>query len=359
MKKIFSLFGKKNLIHYAAQIIGVLLIEIPSTISWLTWWGSDQKDYIIKFMAFNTIAFIIIAIMFVHIYNLVITKNHKIILFGFTAVILISISSAAAIMITNGMKWLFWKQGLVALSWKYIFQVTANYFWESIYSTAIYLLIYFWLEYQSQTEKVLKANLLANEAQLKMLQYQINPHFLFNTITSVLSLMDENKNKAKEVLISLSEYFRYTLNNKNGDTVELSKEIEAIKKYLEIQKTRFEEKLEIKYRVDPKAEKIKTPFFIIHPLVENAVKYGIKTSPSPLTIIIEVTLANGRNLHIDVMNTGRILSENSEIKNGMSTSTGIENLKKRLKILFGEKSSFALSERDGYVHASIIISEID
>jgi LytS/YehU family sensor histidine kinase len=134
--------------------------------------------------------------------------------------------------------------------------------------------------------------------------------------------------------------------------------MEAVKKYLEIQKVRFEEKIEIEYRIDPKAEKLKVPFFIIHPLVENAVKYGIKTSSLPLKIKINISLDEGKNLRIDVINSGKIFSSDSEFENAMSTNTGIANLKKRLEIIYGDKSSFSLKEEDGNVHASIHINNL-
>jgi sensor histidine kinase YesM len=348
---------KRNPIRFLMQLVGILCIQTPILVVWL---NSDKRtEYVIKYVFFDTAALVWISIIIIYFFNYLFLKiKSKIYIFGIV-VLFITAAPVIQVLISNSMKWLLWKDGLYwSLGWNVAGKLTLGNYMIFLCLASIYLISYYWIEFQNQKEKTLNATLLANEAQLKMLQYQINPHFLFNTITSVLSLIDENKSKAKNVLMSLSEYFRYTLNNKNGETVELSKEVQAVKKYLDIQKVRFEEKLEIEYRIDPKAEKLKVPFFIIHPLVENAVKYGIKTSPLPLKIKIEISLADEKILRIEVINSGKIFSSDSELRNTMSTSTGIENLKKRLEIIYGEESSFSLTEEDGNVHASISIKNI-
>jgi sensor histidine kinase YesM len=344
-------------ISFLMQLVGILCIQTPILFIWL---NSDKRtEYVLKYVFFDTAALIWISIIIIYFFNYLFLKiKSKIYIFGII-ILFITIAPVIQVLISNAMKWLFWNDGLYwSLGWEVAKKVTISNYMIFLCITSIYLLSYYWIEFQDQKEKTLSATLLANEAQLKMLQYQINPHFLFNTITSVLSLIDENKSKAKNVLMSLSEYFRYTLNNKNGETVELSKEVEAIKKYLDIQKVRFEEKLEIEYCIDSKAEKLKVPFFILHPLVENAVKYGIKTSPLPLKIKIALLLVEHKNLWIEVINSGKIISSDSELRNTMSTSTGIDNLKKRLEIIYGEESSFSLTEENGNVRASISIKNI-
>ena len=117
---------------------------------------------------------------------------------------------------------------------------------------------------------------MAKDVQLKMLRYQINPHFLFNVLNSIYTLIDENTEKAKKLVIDMSEYYRYTL-NKQQHTISIEKEVESIMKYLEIQKTRFEEEFQYEISVDEAVKSILIPSFLIHLLIENAVKYGTKT----------------------------------------------------------------------------------
>lgn len=215
----------------------------------------------------------------------------------------------------------------------------------------LYYLIIHWINLKKQKELTRNATNLANEAQLQMLRYQVNPHFLFNALNTIRSMVEEDKTLARNMITELSNFFRYSLSQK-GTTDILENEVNAIKNYLEIQKIRFEEKLMISYDIDPKLYQLKIPFFIILPLVENAIKYGLETSKMPLNIKIYAK-ANS-HLEISVHNTGRIIKNNENIE---GTKTGIENTKKRLSLHFPDNFSFKLYEQDSWVIAQIIIKD--
>ncbi|MFH1198489.1 MAG: hypothetical protein V1720_22490 [bacterium] len=117
--------------------------------------------------------------------------------------------------------------------------------------------------------------------------------------------------------------------SKNYADVPLIKEITAVKRYLEIEKKRYEEKLQVEYNIAANAEEYAIPSFLIHPLVENAVKYGMRTSVIPLKIIISATVKN-EQLTITVSNTGSWVEQNTQNPFGNSTCTGLENIRKRL-----------------------------
>jgi LytS/YehU family sensor histidine kinase len=190
-----------------------------------------------------------------------------------------------------------------------------------------------------------------------MLRYQINPHFLFNVLNSVYTLIDENSSRAKKLVIDMSEYYRYTL-NKQDNTVTVEKEVESISKYLEIQKTRFEEDFEYDLSVDEVAKTIQIPSFLIHLLVENAVKYGTMTEKKKLIIRLAIRLS-GRKLLIDVSNTGKLfIAPAPGERNNNGTSNGIENLRHRLSLYYDNNYTFSLSEESGWVKASIVIENI-
>jgi len=212
-----------------------------------------------------------------------------------------------------------------------------------------YYLIKYWLNLKKQKEMTLIATNLANEAQLQMLRYQINPHFLFNALNTIRSMIEEDKTIARKMITELANFFRYSL-SQNGTTDTFENEINAIKNYLEIQKIRFEEKLIITYDIDETLYKIKIPFFIILPLVENAIKFGLQSSKTPLTI--KIFAEANDHLEISVHNTGHMVDC---IKNSEGTKTGIENTKKRLSLYFPENYSFKLFEKDSWVIAQIII----
>lgn len=218
--------------------------------------------------------------------------------------------------------------------------------------TGLYYTINHWIKYQLQREKALIATNLANEAQLQMLRYQINPHFLFNTLNTIRQMVETDQGVARKMITELSGFFRYSLSQKeNIDTFE--NEIIAIKNYFEIQKIRFEEKLVIIYDIDERCLPVKLPFFIVLPLIENAVKYGLQTSTIPLTIRIEAKI--NAYLEISVQNTGRLISGRTG-EDG--TNTGIENIRKRLELCYPGKYSFSLYEKDSWVIAQIIIMEL-
>jgi sensor histidine kinase YesM len=220
--------------------------------------------------------------------------------------------------------------------------------------SATYFLTHLVLQSALQKDTAHKAETLAKDVQLKMLGYQINPHFLFNVLNSIYTLLDENTDKAKKLVIDMSEYYRYTL-NKQQLTVSIEKEIESIIKYLEIQKIRFEEEFEYEVSVDETVKSVLIPSFIIQLLVENAVKYGTKTMKQKLIVRLSVILVN-KNLLIRVENTGKLLVESpSSENNSNGTSNGIENLQYRLSLYYDDHYTFSVKEENGWVVAAIEI----
>jgi two-component system, LytTR family, sensor kinase len=224
--------------------------------------------------------------------------------------------------------------------------------------TAAYYLTYLALQTVKQRETAHKAETLAKDVQLKMLRYQINPHFLFNVLNSIYTLIDENTVKAKKLVLDMSEYYRYTL-NKQQHTISIEDEVESIRKYLEIQALRFEEKFQFEISVDEAVKSVLIPSFLIHLLIENAIKYGTKTEKQKLIVNLSIRIIN-KMLSIKVSNTGKLLNETPQgEKNIDGTGNGLENLKYRLALYFNDNSSFSLKEENGWVIATIEISNIN
>jgi len=238
-----------------------------------------------------------------------------------------------------------------ALSFPHFYIDVLFFLYPVIAFTIIFYLINHMINLKKQKEMTLIATNLANEAQLQMLRYQINPHFLFNALNTIRSMVEEDKTVARKMVTELANFFRYSLSNV-GTTDTFEHEINAIKNFLEIQKIRFEEKLIVEYDIDQKVNNLKIPFFIILPLVENAVKFGLQTSKIPLAIKI-CTKVNS-NLEISVSNSGRIVEN---IKKTDGTNTGIENTRKRLELYYPDNYSFRLFEDDNWVVSQIIIKD--
>ena len=213
--------------------------------------------------------------------------------------------------------------------------------------TGLYFGINYYLLMQEERAKTLAARVLANEAQLKMLQYQLNPHFLFNTLNAVSTLVLEKDTKAANgMLTKLSSFLRHTLVNHPAHKVTLEDELSALRLYLEIEQVRFEERLKIDWQIDDDARRAMLPNLLLQPIIENAIKYAIAPSESGGTIGIAASVENGA-LCVRVIDDGPGLPKNPPSKpDKTSSGVGIANTRQRLLQIYGPEHEFRLSNRD-------------
>src|SRR5688572_6061253 len=207
--------------------------------------------------------------------------------------------------------------------------------------------IYFGIKYaesaQQQREATLRAATLAQEAQLKMLRYQLNPHFLFNTLNAISTLIIDNENRtANQTVMRLSEFLRYTLDQDPMKKVTLRQEIEAMNLYLTTEKLRFGERLKLEYAVEDAALEALVPSLLLQPLIENAVKFAVSPSEQGGTIRVEGR-TRGSMLELAVADDGPGLSSNSAVgtASGAGRGVGLRNTRERLAVLYEEKHRFA------------------
>ena len=189
---------------------------------------------------------------------------------------------------------------------------------------------------QMEISKVENLISLLKYSELKALQSQINPHFLFNVLNTMTSLIRTNPEKAREVTIDLSNYLRYNLDN-NVKSVELIKELNQVNTYIKIEKVRFGDKLNIIYDVDESLYNFQIPSLIIQPLVENSIKHGIlkKRDNGCVKIIIKKI---DKDIEITIEDDG-VGIEQSIIDNldkQIKENIGLKNVHQRLKLLYGE-----------------------
>lgn len=213
--------------------------------------------------------------------------------------------------------------------------------------SALYLAFATRDELESERARALRADALASEARLAMLRYQVNPHFLFNALNSIRALIEEDPRRAREMVTELAELFRYSLVHGRDGDAPLADELAAVRSYLAIQRIRFEDRLDADVSATPAALEARLPAFLVHPLVENAVKHGMETSAMPLRVRLTATLAAGR-LEVEVANTGRIRPPS-----GDGTGTGLENVRQRLAQLRPGRHRVDLAEEDGWVKARL------
>jgi two-component system, LytTR family, sensor kinase len=177
------------------------------------------------------------------------------------------------------------------------------------------------------------------QARLQALRMQMNPHFLFNTLNSIASLVQEDGKKAEEMITALSELLRLTLRGTDRQEVTVREELQFLERYLQIEKTRFGERLQVERFIDPDTLNGLVPILILQPLVENAVKHGIETRIAPGRIRLEIRRA-GDQLAFTVSDNGRDQAApvNGELREGI----GLGNTRSRLKELYGDRSQMKL-----------------
>ncbi|WP_336970204.1 sensor histidine kinase [Sphingobium aromaticiconvertens] len=205
--------------------------------------------------------------------------------------------------------------------------------------SALYYAINFYLTVEEQADQLLHLENQASSAQLAMLRYQLNPHFLFNTLNSISTLvLLKETGRANAMLSRLSSFLRYTLINEPTAQVTLAQEVETLKLYLEIEKMRFEERLRPVFNIDPAVAHARLPSLLLQPLVENAIKYAVTPKEEGAEIAITAQPA-GENVRIVVSDTGPGLNE-GHVRPNTSTGVGLANIRDRLFQAFGERQSF-------------------
>jgi signal transduction histidine kinase len=218
--------------------------------------------------------------------------------------------------------------------------------------SALYYAINYFLQLEEQNDRVLRLEAQAASAQLAMLRYQLNPHFLFNTLNSISTLVLLKQSEPANAMLSrLSAFLRYTLANEPTAQVTLAQEIETLKLYLEIEKMRFEDRLRPHFEIDPAVARARLPSLLLQPLIENAIKYAVTPQEEGADITLSAQLA-GQNVRITVSDTGTGLSgEATAPTTGLateSTGVGLANIRDRLTQAFGDQQRFdAHSGADG------------
>jgi signal transduction histidine kinase len=203
-------------------------------------------------------------------------------------------------------------------------------FHSSLPTYFLILFVYYAFDYSGRAAR-LKTSL--TEARLHALKTQLNPHFLFNTLNSISSLMYTDTEAADRMMTRLSELLRSTIHNDGAQEVTLREELEFVDRYLEIEKIRFEERLRIAVHVEPDALEGLVPAFSLQPLVENALRHGIGPLETGGSVGIEGHRADGR-LVIRITDDGRGSSEDP-VREGI----GLTNTRSRLEQLYGDSAS--------------------
>ncbi|AEP31331.1 sensor histidine kinase [Glaciecola nitratireducens FR1064] len=181
--------------------------------------------------------------------------------------------------------------------------------------------------------KRIEAQSVARDAKLKMLRYQLNPHFLCNTLNAINSLIEiEESEKAQIMTVQLSQFLRHSLDNNPDTMITLREEISALNLYLEIEKTRFAERLQLDFKVDDEAQNALVPSLLLQPIIENSMKHAISKNEKGGIIEIRAGINQDR-LIIEISDSGAD-QESKKTQTEHETGIGLENTEQRLSVLY-------------------------
>jgi two-component system LytT family sensor kinase len=211
--------------------------------------------------------------------------------------------------------------------------------WTALYYGINYYLL---LEEQIRQRETLES--AASTAQLAMLRYQLNPHFLFNTLNSISTLvLLKQTERANAMLARLSSFLRYTLVNEPTAKVTLAQEVETLKLYLEIEKMRFEDRLRPHFKIESETIGARLPSLLLQPLIENAIKYAVTPSENGADIWLTAK-REGQAVRIEVADNGHL--DGGEVSGSPSTGVGLANIRDRLSQAYGPAHRFDTRKND-------------
>ncbi|OYX62417.1 MAG: sensor histidine kinase [Novosphingobium sp. 32-60-15] len=337
-------FGNKNRAFWRLQILGwggAMLLRAVSASAYTQPWS------FLVIVIIATITGFSISLILSVIYRAVMGRR-PIFTWGVTALVL-SLAVSLSAFINSWVFSLYLQGGDVSFAQLFIgalyLDLTLLISW-----TGLYYAINFFLQVEEQNDQLMRLEAQATSAQLAMLRYQLNPHFLFNTLNSISTLVLLKQTEPANAMLSrLSSFLRYTLVNEPTARVTVAQEIETLKLYLDIELMRFEERLRTEFRVDDAVRNALMPSLLLQPLVENAIKYAVSPLEYGAEITIEAQLV-GSMLRVTVSDTGPGLqpgTDPSTVFGASSDSTGIglANIRDRLAQAYGENQRFDISNR--------------
>jgi sensor histidine kinase YesM len=239
--------------------------------------------------------------------------------------------------------------GQLPVDWVLILNYLFNWSKYILMWALVYHLFQYWEKSLEAERSRYQMQAILRENQYNNLKTQLNPHFLFNSLNGIRTLVDLDPEMSKEAIMRLSNLLRSSLQMSKNKTVSLEQEMATVESYLLIEKIRFDERLQYVFNMDKETLATQIPPMMLQTLVENAVKHGISKLKSGGQIIVN-SIKKGNRVQIEIINSGKYESNAQDSANGL----GLENTQERLKLLFEEKASFDIKNLDeNFVIATI------
>ncbi|MCS7052619.1 MAG: histidine kinase [Ignavibacterium sp.] len=214
--------------------------------------------------------------------------------------------------------------------------------------TLFYYIVIYYSGFQEKLIKEAELKNLVTEAELKSLKFQINPHFVFNALNSMSALTEIDPIRAKQMIIKLADFLRYTLANNDRQKNTLSEELKNVKLYLDIEKIRFEDKFDFVEEIDDACSNIEIPSMILQPLFENAIKHAVYETLDKVIIKLKCEPIDGF-MKISLINN----YEGESYKKG--AGVGLKNIKDRLTLIYNQNNLLEVKKENGVFRVNIFI----
>jgi hypothetical protein len=232
---------------------------------------------------------------------------------------------------------------LLGLLWLVVFMV-----WTLCYAVALARR----RAQRAELEK-LQLEISVKDAELRALQFQVNPHFFFNSLNSIRAMIFQDPPAAADAVSQLAGMMRQRLQADHGATIPLGAELASVSAYLAIEKLRFDERLQARLEVDQELMSTPVPPMVVQTLVENAIKHGVERTVAPCEVRIGAQLGADGLVRVEVRNQGRLAPSSA------STRLGLSNAMQRLALQCGPLASCVLAEEDGWVRATVTLPQGD
>ena len=227
---------------------------------------------------------------------------------------------------------------------------------QYIITVGVYYVIRYFQGLQKQDKEKSELALKNKEMQISLLKSQINPHFLFNTLNSISTLMNSSKDQARKMITQLGDVFRYALDSHKTETVELGNEVHFIENYIRIQQVRFGDRLRFHKEVDQDCLKMRIPPMILQPLIENSVKYGIAPKEDGGNIYLTVKRDEDK-IFFEVRDDG-LGAKAKKVMDSGGSGVGLANTEMRLKSYYGQDSKLRINKNNEGYSVSFWITSI-
>lgn len=231
--------------------------------------------------------------------------------------------------------------------------------WRGIFGGMTYLLLVLIYYLVANNQKLLeraqqeeRLKNLVRDTELNLLKSQINPHFLFNSLNSIASLTMSNPDEARDMIIRLSDFLRYSLKHRENEYVPLKEEIRRMKDYLAIEKIRFGDKLQYAFNIQGDCEEFPVPTMIFQPLFENAIRHSVYESLDPVTVRFDCIPEE------DYMKTVVTNDYDPNVPTKKGTGLGLQNVRQRIELAYQERGSVRWKGEEGVFSVTILFPRI-